>query len=427
MPNVQPAISHLSYREKLINHAERIMHLKEFGFSYPSHFTIGLVTYCDQFCKGCYAGGYRFDPKIMFTASLDALKNTLRTASHFGDIFQNHAHYSQQTLGLKSVTLVGSGEPLLYPHLVPLLEFMEGELRLDVGIYTNGNNLADQVVREGIDAKPQDVATAILERCCFVRISLDAASAAIHAKERGAEGQFQRILGNIEALVARRARAGRNRPTIGIQFTVDDVNAHEIVAAAKLAKSLGVDYLNFKPKYVPWYMKKDRMTALGFEDVEASLLEAQQEADERFLVHGKFDQFRKTWGPQRTNSGEDYPICHGVWLSSYLDVDVHSPVKDQADLRVFICVNKDKEERNADGDYAWSVGPIDAGTDFEAFWRNRMPPMVHSVQVQKCVAGCKNDPYNSLAHQFLGLPEGDLERLKRDQPPVPASAHPNHI
>ena len=74
---ISKKVTYLDYKTKLDCHIGRIIHLKEFGFTFPVHYTIGLVTYCDQYCKGCYAGGFRFNPNVIYTASLDVLKNVL--------------------------------------------------------------------------------------------------------------------------------------------------------------------------------------------------------------------------------------------------------------------------------------------------------------------------------------------------------------
>ncbi|MTI08922.1 radical SAM protein [Curvivirga aplysinae] len=425
--SLKKEVSYLSYSEKLRSHMARVMHLKEFGFSYPAHFTLGLVTYCDQACKGCYAGGYRFNPNIMFTASLDTLKNTLKAATNFGSEYTDHPYYSKDNLGLKSVSLVGSGEPMLYPHLVPLIKYMKEDLNLDIGSYTNGYTLQDGIRRQGIDLEPQDIASAVLDHFKFVRISLDAATERTHSYVRGAKGQFPTIIENIRNLVERRNAMGKTEPTIGLQFTVDDKNVQEILPAAKLAKDLGVDYLAYKPKYVPWYIRKERMTAMTLDDIKESLEQAQALEDASFRIHGKYNQFKLAWGPDRTNTGEAYQKCGGVWLSSYLDIDVKSENKTAADLRVFICVNKDKEEREDDGAMKWSIGPIKHETDFTEFWQQNMPDLVQKIDVMKCVSGCKNDPYNRILSDFMQKDSSILEGLSIDPETMPADTHINHI
>lgn len=409
-------------------HFSRILHLKEYGYSFPSHMIIGLVTYCDQFCKSCYAGGYRFDPNIQFTASLDVLKNVLSTAVKFGSQHNNkHDYYSDNTLGLKAITLVGSGEPLLYPYLTEFVEFAHNELGLEIGLYTNGNNLRDGVIRPNIDNVPQDFAKLILDNFRFVRISLDAASPTTHFKERGVKNQFDGIVDNIRQLVGRKGRKGDNCPSVGIQFTVDDDNVHEIEDIAKLAKDIGVDYLAYKPKYVPWHLRKDRMTDMKFKNVEKQLLKGLSYADDGFDVHGKFDQFELAWNADHYNTGEYYKVCRNVYLSAYLDIDVDSINKTKSDMRVFICANKDKDEKDNKDLKLWSAGPITANTNFDEFWIAEMQKLVKRVNILNCIAGCKNDPFNQILEKIFKKDQEELQKLTKSCSVAPDELHVNYI
>ena len=421
-------LSYIDYDIKMEYQIPRILHLKEFGYSFPSHMILGLVTYCDQFCKSCYAGGYRFNPNIHLTASLDVLKNVLRKAARFGRQYNGkHPYYSDKTLGLKALTLVGSGEPLLYPYLKELVDFAHKEAGLEIGLYTNGNNLRDGIIRPGIDTVPQDIATIVLENFRFVRISLDAASPETHAKERGVKGQFKRIIESVADLVERRNSLGCRDPSIGVQFTVDDDNIQEIEKVAKLAKRMGVNYLAYKPKYVPWHIRKERMTNLSFKDVEKQLIKSLSYADDNFYVHGKFDQFLTAWGPDYYNTGQNYTVCRNVWLSAYLDIDVDSVDKKQADLRAFICANKNKEDRSADGKFLWSEGPITSTVDFEDFWIKRMPKLINRIDINKCISGCKNDPFNRIIENKIKLNTGKLCSSIRDIDVAPEELHVMYI
>lgn len=420
--------NYLSYEEKIQYHMERVLHYKEFGYTYPASVTLGLVTYCDQYCKGCYAGGYRFNPDIMTTVSLDVLKHYFKSAAKFGEKYEkeNHPYYSSKTLGLKSITLVGSGEPLLYPHLTEFIEYAKKQLNLDIGIYTNGNNLKDNNLRSGIDSEPQNIASLVLDNCKFVRISLDAATAETHFKERGVKGQFNGIMENIANLVKKRNESGKTEPVIGIQFAIDDNNFHEILSVAKLAKEVGVDYLAYKPKYAPWDFKQERMTNMIFDDVKDYIERAQKLKDEKFEVHGKFEQFKTVWGPTLLNDGKDYKMCTGEWISGYLDVDVFSENKKEANMRFFL-MNKSKEEKEENGELKWGSAPINLNTDIESFYINELKKLHNKVKVRECVAGCRHHPLNIVINKLLKKDDSELKSLRKDIETAPSYIHVNHL
>ncbi|WP_020592361.1 radical SAM protein [Kiloniella laminariae] len=418
-------LSYLDLGKKIEGHAPRVRHLQEFGYTYPTHLTLGLVTYCDQFCKGCYAGSYRFNPKIMFTASLEVLKSQLKQAASVGREYEeiSHPFYSKETLGLKAVTLVGSGEPLLYPHLTQLLYYMKDELGLDIGIYTNGNNMGDKG-----DSPKDFIATSMLETMRFIRVSLDAASSETHAIERGVKGQFSTIIKNIENLVKRRDVLGLSEPTLGIQFTVDDHNSHEIIKIAEIAADLGVDYLAYKPKYLAAHVKtRIRNTSTSLESIQKSIDAAKEYENSRLSIHGKAIQFEEVWGEEKFNDGLQYRGCTGIWLTGYMDVDVESPDRDDANMRYFICVNKSKSSKMGDGQYEWSHGPIGAKSDFSIEWRKGIGEMSDRVRLKNCIAGCRNDPHNRILDGLLFEPSDKLNELSQNRISLPRDCHGNHL
>ncbi|MBF0343537.1 MAG: radical SAM protein [Nitrospirae bacterium] len=418
--------SYLSSDYKIRFHIERVKHLLEYGYSYPSHFTIGLVTYCDQCCKSCYAGAYRYNKDIMVTMSLDIIKKILHEASMFGSQYHNHEYYSKDTLGLKAVTFVGSGEPLLYPYITELLHYVNENLNLDIGIYTNGNNLRDNWHRYGIDDDDvkADIQTAILNNCRFVRISLDAATPQTHFKTRGVENQFDSIIKNIRQMVMKRKG---QFPTLGIQFTVDHNNYKEIIQIAMLAKDIGVDYLSFKPKYLPWNNKGNFYDLITFEQISDDLEKAISYSDNHTTIHGKVDQFMVAWGKTRYQTSSSSYKCHSVWLSSYLDIDVNSRDKNSAEPKIFLCVNKNKEDMHSNGSLRWSSSSINIDTNLKYFWEKEMEILCNRININDCISGCRNQPYNNAINKIASLGIDKIDESKEDFKNAPKDIHPGHI
>lgn len=145
--------------------------------------------------------------------------------------------------GLRSVIVIGGGEPTLYPGFVDLVGFMK-DLRLQVGIVTNGSRLEPVAEVAGrLDARD------------WVRLSLDAGSdATFQAMHRP---RHAITLDEICAHVPR-LKELNPAPRIGFSFIVvwrdcnaNDValvdNIHEIVTAAERAKRHRFDYISFKP------------------------------------------------------------------------------------------------------------------------------------------------------------------------------------
>ena len=127
--------------------------------------------------------------------------------------------------GLKSVILIGGGEPTLYPGFVGFVEFLK-DLGLQVAIVTNGSR-GDRLM---------DVVGFLDERD-WIRMSLDSGS---------------------NELFAAMHKAANPAPRLGFSYIIvwqgatrDETplheNIHEIVLAAQRASEAGFDYISFKP------------------------------------------------------------------------------------------------------------------------------------------------------------------------------------
>jgi hypothetical protein len=146
--------------------------------------------------------------------------------------------------GLKSIILIGGGEPTLYLGFVSFVEFAKG-LGLKVAVVTNGSR-GDRILQ----AAPYFTAGD------WVRLSLDS----------GSNSTFQRMhnpskknltLDEICAWIPK-IRAVNKEVDLGFSFIItwrggmrDDFkvieNMHEIVEATQRARDAGFSYISFKP------------------------------------------------------------------------------------------------------------------------------------------------------------------------------------
>ena len=146
--------------------------------------------------------------------------------------------------GLRSVILIGGGEPTLYPGFVDCVRFLK-ELHLQVAIVSNGSR-GDRLleIMEYLDEND------------WIRLSLDAGSNELFVDMHRPVNDaltLQEICDWVPKLQARNPR-----PRIGFSFIIvwrgaerDNVSIHEnideIVPAAELAKRCEFDYIAFKP------------------------------------------------------------------------------------------------------------------------------------------------------------------------------------
>lgn len=145
--------------------------------------------------------------------------------------------------GLKSVIVIGGGEPTVYPRFVDTVRFMK-DLGLQIAVVSNGSGM--KKIAQLVDC---------LDENDWVRLSLDSAS----------DDVFQRMhkprrpitLDEIcEGVLEVRGMSPRFQ--IGFSFiitwkgaTINDSkiveNIHEIIPGAERARKYGFDYISYKP------------------------------------------------------------------------------------------------------------------------------------------------------------------------------------
>ena len=171
--------------------------------------------------------------------------------------------------GLKSVILIGGGEPTVYPGFAGIVRHVKS-LGLQVAVVSNGSR----------NEKIVEVADAFTEGD-WIRLSLDAGTdatfQAMHKPKRPIT--LEAICAGIAAI-----RARNPAPRIGFSFILVWAGAErapgaplvdnlaEMEAAARLARRSGFDYISFKP-----YLARDPegaevMDAAGARDAHVRLL-----------------------------------------------------------------------------------------------------------------------------------------------------------
>jgi len=139
------------------------------------------------------------------------------------------------SVGVPAVQFTGGGEPTVHPdHLAIFAAALDAGL--EVALVSNGSNL-----KTGW----RDV----LPRMAWVRISLDAGSAATYSCiRRVPQTSFARTLRNLESLTSA-IRAQATDCLLGCSYIVTNENWTEISEAAHLAKEAGSKYLRIAACY----------------------------------------------------------------------------------------------------------------------------------------------------------------------------------
>jgi radical SAM protein with 4Fe4S-binding SPASM domain len=177
----------------------------------PKELQLEVTGACNLACKMCLV---RYQPKLgkregamcfhVFKEIVDALPE------------------------LEKLTMQGLGEPLLAPDFDEMVEYACARIP-HVGFNTNGTFLtkerAERFVRAGVD---------------WLHVSLDGATAETYEAIRDGSN-FERVRGNIAALVETRTELGSARPAIQLVFVAMRRNLHELSDLVRLAADLGVE------------------------------------------------------------------------------------------------------------------------------------------------------------------------------------------
>jgi organic radical activating enzyme len=193
----------------------------------PISINLDLTTACNFRCDHC------IDWDILNTPNkhdVEVLRNSLK---------------EMRDRGLRSVILIGGGEPTLHPKFVEMVRYMKEELDLQIAVVTNGTG----------NHKIMEVADCLDERD-WVRLSLDSGTndtfVAMH-KPVNPQVTLQGICEWVPKI-----KAINPRFKYGFSFIIvwkgaqrDDVNIvenfHEMKLATQLARDYEFDYISMKP------------------------------------------------------------------------------------------------------------------------------------------------------------------------------------
>lgn len=235
-------------------HLDRIADLRRGRDIVPTHVQIVLSDLCNQDCHFC---AYRMEGGFSTANFADERGNKnpkrfIPTAKAI-EILDDCAR-----LGVGAIEFTGGGEPTVHPDCMAIIAHAQA-LGMQTGLVTNGVRL-----------KPiSDQAAAALEKLTWLRISLDAGTAATYERIRRSKA-WDTVMDTLD-------RVGRlSGPLVGVGFVVTRENFDELFPAALLLKSKGIPYIRisamFSDQGADYYegleddIKAQRAAAKGLED-----------------------------------------------------------------------------------------------------------------------------------------------------------------
>jgi len=198
-------------RNKILSHWEQIKKYKEYGeTSNPITVEFSLTNKCNHKCPACTGLRDNTDKNSSIDYNL-----AVEIITQLSEI------------GVKGVIFTGGGDPLMYNDCHTLIYYARAK-GLKVGLITNGGLIKDYKIDNILS-------------CDWIRLSIDAASQETYKAMHGVD-TFKQTLGNVRKLVKHKGNT-----TIGLGFLTCKETEKEIIAFAKLARDLGVDYCQYRP------------------------------------------------------------------------------------------------------------------------------------------------------------------------------------
>ncbi|MDD5130438.1 MAG: radical SAM protein [Candidatus Omnitrophica bacterium] len=201
---------------KLMYHVPRVYQWLKGKNIYPIYIEIGLYGGCNHRCVFCAFGFFQYKPDILGETELRRF--ILEAAKR----------------GVKSILYSGEGEPLLHKDAVGIINFTK-KAGIDVALVTNGV-LFDK-----------EKAAGSLNSLSWLKVSLDAGTKKNYAAIHGTvKEDFDIVIKNLREAVKIRNQKNYSC-VIGAQFLLIPKNYKEVLAAAKIVRDAGADYLVIKP------------------------------------------------------------------------------------------------------------------------------------------------------------------------------------
>lgn len=213
-------------RAKLFQHMTTLDLIKQGQRPAPVNVEIDLSNRCSLGCAWCH---------FAYTHTRGPLAGKVgkpHGAIDGGDLMDYPLAMSileqLRATGVKSVTWTGGGEPTLHPQFNDVVAVAAG-MNLEQGMYTHGGHIDDTRAK------------LLKESFAWVYISLDECTSETYKASKGVD-RFDAVCANVRRLVEADGNA-----TIGVGFLLHPHNYHQVREMVKLGRSLGVDYVQFRP------------------------------------------------------------------------------------------------------------------------------------------------------------------------------------
>ncbi|MDD5584274.1 MAG: radical SAM protein [Candidatus Omnitrophica bacterium] len=268
---------------KLLYHVDRVSDWLKGKNIYPIYMEIAPSGSCNHRCVYCGLDFMRYAPQF-----LDTKKFHIRLSE-------------MASLGVKSIMYAGEGEPLLHKDIAAIVRHTK-KCGIDAAITTNGVLLKEKLLKEMMPATT------------WIKVSVDAATPKTYAQIHNTREQdFNTMIENLTYAAGVRKK-NHYACTLGMQLILLPQNYQEVVALAKKAKAIGMDYLVVKP-----YSQHPLSITTKYENIKYRRYRGLAE-ELRALNSKSFNVvFREHTMQKWDEGGHAYAHCLGLPFWAYID------------------------------------------------------------------------------------------------------------
>lgn len=328
--------------DKILKHIDRISDWLQGNNPSPITVEIDLTNVCNHRCPECVVSYFRVNDNNILNQ--DLAKDIIRQLSE---------------AKIRGLIFTGGGDPLCHPHAKEIVSYAY-EQGVDIGFITNCS-LVDV-----------EIAEVLLRSCVWVRVSMDAASPEVFKKVHGkGEKEFKRVLKNIRLLTELKKKT-QSKCTIGIGYLTCDDSVGEMEDAAKLAKELGVDYIQYRPMQIHrgghfdyhWTNVEEQMT---------KCFKYNGGAYKVLYSKHKYDMMK------RKDYGRNYKKCYGHQFATVV----------AADAKMYICCHTRAYDNYCIGDFRKN--------SFQEIWNSKeRQEAANRIDFKECIPLCRDNTFNQV-------------------------------
>lgn len=335
--------------DKIFQHLDRLALWQSGGNPIPITVELDPTNLCNLKCPYCNFRILRRENK----QSLD--KNTMKMViKELGK------------LGVRGITFTGGGDPLCNPDTLYAVKLAK-KSGMNVGFITNGV------------LQTPEISEIILQNCIWYRLSLDADCQETYERMHKVNA-FHKVISNLETIIQIKKKI-KSKCTIGVGYLTGMDSITGILPVAKLCKSMGVDYIQFRPIVLNDIKKFRKYSLEVWPETIKNLKVAFKEASGNFKVLFSLEKYQDFNKP---NFGRNYKNCFAHHFATVIG----------SSGDVWLCCH-------LRGNTKYSLGNIKKQSFKEIWFSAKRKKIYNSIDLKNdCQPLCRLHPQNKILWQI---------------------------